>query len=477
MISRIKPRQENHKDIFESLEILTQLHKDHLVVVEKRNSPIDKMLVNFIKNPDKGFSLKFEDIFIQNLEDEVTHFNIIGQNYSLHIEKLFITSTAFIVKENIARKTISGSIDNFSTQDFSEKDNYYFRLFIPVKTKVSFHYHINHFHYETKKYTSSECLRISYEKLEVDLYLYQDKEKGMSYVVLDSLAKLSFDQFSEYCFSTLVGFGYITGTLPQNEGYFFAYDKLDLKEPKHICYTEFRDSLNSAYSPIYGNAYGYIREKKLAKTIYPTLRTLSLQEFSKLCQWVYKSDDFSSILLLILEASTSSLLVMPSGFSVALEGLTNLIIKQNKDKIMPIQDSRIASKIRDELNMVITNYSLSISLEGQEIIRRKISNINQPTNKVKLSKPFEILNFLLTTEDIKAIEHRNDFLHGRINLIPDDNAGDCNREIYYISLRLYTLLAVLILKSVGYDNKIVNYPKIHETVYKKKLNESHFRQI
>lgn len=465
----LKQRQPNLKNIFESLEILSELHKDHYVVVEKPNSPIDKILANFTKDSNKGFSLKFKDQshFHFDLGD-IEHLNITSQKYNLYFEKVFINS--------ISPPSITGSISNFQTNGFNKEKHYHYRLFIPLKKKTDFHFYISHFTYETKKHISSECLRINYKELDIDLYLYNDTEKGANYLILDTSTKCSFDQFSEYCFSSLVSFGYVTGKFPQDEGYFFAYEKQDLKEPNHIYYTEFRDTINSMYSPIYGNAYGYIRESKLAEKIYPTLRTLTLKEFSKLCQWTHTSIDFSSILLLIIEASTSSLLVMPSGFSVALEGLTDIIVKENEAKLAPIKDKKLAKEIRKELKKVVETYS-GIEKDGQQILKNRIDNINQLTNQSKLVKPFEVLKFILTGEDITAIEHRNDFLHGRINLTLGDDTKNANNEIYYISLRLYTLLSVLILKSIGYDNKIVNYPKIHETIYKKKLNEDHFRQI
>lgn len=466
----LKNRQPNYKEIFESLDILTELHKDHYVVVEKPNSPIDKILANFTREKEKGFLLTFEDQshFHFDLGD-IEHLNLITQNHKLHLEKVFVVS--------ISPPTVTGSVTSFYTDGFKKSVQHYFRLFIPLKRKADFHFYIDRFKYETKKNRSSEGIHIKYKDLEFDLYQYNDKENASSYLILDTSTALTFEQFSDYCFSSLVSFGYMTGKLPQDEGYFFAYDKPDLKSPKYIYYTEFRDSMYSMYSPIYGNAYGYIREKTLAKKIYPTLRTLSLDEFSKLCQWSFESTDFSSILLLIIEATTSSLLVMPSGLSVALEGMTDLIIKKNEDKVAPIKDKKLASKIRGELKTIIENYSAKLDKEGVQILKSKIENINQLTNRSKLSKPFELLKFKLTAEDIKAIDHRNDFLHGRISLAFGDNNDTAGLEIYYVSLRLYTLLAILILKSIGYDNKIVNYPKIHEAIYKKQLDEQYFRQV
>ena len=459
--------QRNLKDISQSLDILNHLHKDHYVVVEKPNTPIDKIFAKLKKDANKGFSLEFEEHNYPIGFADIDHLDISTQKHKLHINRVFINT--------IAPPIISGKISDFTTLDFNKKTNYFYRLIIPLQKKFNFIFYISHFYYETKKTKSSECLRISYDKLEIDVYLHHGN--GKQFLIIDTSTKLSHDLFSDYCFSTLVSLGYVTGTLPQDEGYYFAYEKSDLKTPKHIYYTEFRDSMYSVYHPIHSNAHAYIRDKDLAKKTHTSLRTLSLKEFSMLCQWTYSSTEFASILFLIIESSISTLLVMPSGFSVALEGLTDIIVKINEDKVAPIKDKILAKKIKEELIKVVESYSINLEKAGKQILKNKIENINQLTNRSKLSKPFELLKFTLTPEDIKAIEHRNDFLHGRITLMLGDNTEEATKEIYYIALRLYTLLAVLILKSIGYDNKIVNYPKIHEVVYSKKLDELHFRQI
>lgn len=84
-------------------------------------------------------------------------------------------------------------------------------------------------------------------------------------------------------------------------------------------------------------------------------------------------------------------------------------------------------------------------------------------------------------EDLKILETRNEFLHGRV---PDlTNAGAkrstdrINKDLYYCSMRFYTLLNMIILKWIGYDNKVVNYPKVHEGFIQIHLEEEPFRQV
>ena len=79
------------------------------------------------------------------------------------------------------------------------------------------------------------------------------------------------------------------------------------------------------------------------------------------------------------------------------------------------------------------------------------------------------------------IKSRNDFLHGRV---PDFKKQGANRSIelkdydlYYASVRLYTLLNVLIFKMMGFDNYLLNFPKIYEKNTKFKVKEDYYRKV
>jgi hypothetical protein len=448
MAALLQNKHPNSKNMHESLEVLRYLQKDHYVIIEREGSAIDKIFANFTKTDKKGYLIQFQDKSQINFNNGIEHVKIVTQKHNLYLDKVFITS--------ISPPIVTGSVSAFRTNGFHKRNISYYRLFIPLRKKDDFRVHFTRVGYSTKKHLSSNCIRINYKELDLDLFLYTEKQNDISYLILDTCTKCSFAHFMEYCFSSLVSFGYVTGHLYQDEGYFFSYDNSDLQTPNQIYYSEFRESLHSNYSPISSIAYRHVRDAKFAKQASANLRTLTQNEFSKLCEWAHISVELSSILLLIVEASTSSLLVMPSGYSVALEGLTDLIVEKHEDKLAPIKDKRTAKAIRSELKTIIASYSNHLDEHSIKILNYRIDNINQLTNQSKLVKPFEVLKFELTKEDIKAIEHRNHFLHGRITLETDDkhDIHAANEEIYYISLRLYTLLSVLILKSVGYDNRL-----------------------
>lgn len=453
------------KNIFESIEIIEELNKERSIDYKKE--------ATLKKRTPKGFFLEFEANRVSyNYDlDDISNITFNIGDKTINVEKLHIIYQS--------PPLIKGRIHTFSSINFDKTSSLFYRLIIPLKKGVDFHFYIEQSVYETDKHYSRECLQANFEDgIDFHLYLYKNRkeESIINYLIIDTIKELPYEMFADYCYSLLVSLGYVTGSFPQNEGYFFSYETIDMRIPKQFLYSEFRDSIYSFYSPIYSNAHGYIRDNKIAEDEQKGLRVMTSFEFSTLCRKVHYNNDFLAILLLILESSTSSLLVMPSGFSIALEGLTELYVEENEEKVAPINNKKQAKNLRKELMEILDSHKDIIGEDAISIISKRIDNINQPTNQDKLIKPFELLNFKLTEDDKKAINHRNDFLHGRITLSSDDDSiGE--RKTYHIALRLYTLLSVLILKSIGYNGKILNYPKIHESASSDKIIEPYYRQI
>lgn len=451
------------KNILESIKIMKVFDEEHAIDYEK-GAILKK------RNP-KGFFLEFEP----NRDDYDFDFEPI-KNISFEIKDLEIHADNLQIVLH-SRPLIKGRIHSFSSVAFDKTSPLFHRLILSLDREIDFHFQIEQVVYETTKHYSRECLQANFgNDIDFHLYQYKDRKEKEKYLIIDTTKEMSYEIFADYCYSLLVSFGYITGSFPQNEGYFFSYDTIEMNKPKQFLYSEFRDSIYSFYHPIYSNAHGYIRDNKTAEKEQEDLRVMTTNEFSLLCQKVHANSEFLAILLLILESSTSSLLVMPSGFSIALEGLTELFVRENEDKIAPIKNKSDAKNLRKEILEILLKYKEVIGMDAISIISKRVENINQPTNQDKLIKPFELLNFELTEDDKKAINHRNDFLHGRITLSEsDDSKGE--RKTYHIALRLYTLLSVLILKSIGYDGKVVNYPKIHESAGFDKIVEPYYRKI
>jgi hypothetical protein len=320
------------------------------------------------------------------------------------------------------------------------------------------------------------------ENLNVEAYTLKVKEDR--FLIIESSDFLLFSEFKKLCFSTINSLAFISGKFIQNEGIFFAYKDKELNLFEHFHYTELRDSINAFYYPICGKPYRINRLDSSSAKAFEKTKVLHLtqKQFNNLCNKSLNSLKFSSIILLIIESSIGSLLSMPSGFSVALEGITELICAENEDKIKPIKERSLAKKIRKEMLAIIDKYKDEIKDEdGLKILEIRVNNLNSPTNQSKLIKPFKLLGIKLNENDIEAIKRRNNFLHGDLNLgvdtFEDKETKIVNKEVYSISLRLFTLLSALILKHIGYEGNILNHPKIYEKYLELDLEEGFYRKI
>ena len=110
----------NYKHIFESLDILNRLNKNHYVSIGKPGSQFDMAVAN-LKKQDRGFVLSFEDQRAYNVDlGNVNDVKILTSEYLLRADKIFIN--------HISDSTISGKLSSFYTDGFDRKAKNFFRL-------------------------------------------------------------------------------------------------------------------------------------------------------------------------------------------------------------------------------------------------------------------------------------------------------------------------------------------------------------
>jgi hypothetical protein len=177
----------------------------------------------------------------------------------------------------------------------------------------------------------------------------------------------------------------------------------------------------------------------------------------------------------MIEGHTLSTELQASIYSVALEAMTNIISEENESKLTPIPDKTLSKIVLKELKDVINNHKDSLSEEGINTIIKKISVINSPTNKQKLTKPFEIYGISLNQKEIEAINKRNDFLHGRIPL--SISYEDDKFYLQQVSFTILYCVTALILKYVGYSGFIMYFPTLNEFNKKKKISDYLIKKI
>ena len=473
------------KHIEKSLDYITQLKNLDEVHLEFSDKVVYPATVT--KKDTKGYELQFEK---KTWNDELgVHKGITLKNGDLTLvsNRLFVNS--------ISPPVLTATINEFCSENFNSTKNLFQRLIIPTKKKIDFIFNLESLPYVTvykniKSHLGFARIRLKIDnKTTIDVFHIHIKENGEYYLFIDSLNKCSAEIFEQYCFSILITLGFLSGQFIQDEGYFFSSHTKKYESIIQLKYSTFRNSIYSSYQPVYTNSYGFIEDKIHAKRLYETINPISLSTFEKLTDLIYGNIQFRSVLLLIIESMNSSLMVMSTGLSVALEGLTSQICEENEKTLAPIKSKAIAKKVRSELNSTILPYkgykdsngNIVIDDDGFEILTKKINDINQLTNAAKLTKPFSVLGLNISDYDKKIISHRNDFLHGRLNLTVDSKThpdyDNIDKKVFHISLKLYTLNCMLILKNVGHIGKILNYPKIHDSFCRIGISEDYCIEI
>lgn len=406
------------------------------------------------------------------------------------LKNIFYTSGGINLKVDIffsrfTQGSLIGNIYNFKSIDFTKKAKKYFKLIIPVDdTNYDFLFQLCEFGYYIENYNRSSFNATSIKINDENFYIFNEKRNQKKYLIIHSDKKQFYDDFSIACNCILICLGYITGKYIANRGYYFAYNNKKMDIFSSFYFRTLRNEIKNFWQPINSNAYSWVnsRDKKRAEKISKNfkLRNLTKDEFAKLCQLCIEDDNFLSVLFLIIEANDTSLVFRPGGYSIALETLSSIISRKSKVRQNPITSKKDCEMFQNELYNVIDKYKDFDSFKDIETLKGKIEHINQMTNKEKLLAPFKELGIVISDADLEVIKSRNDFLHGRVpnfrGLAKNRTIEEKDADLYYASTKLYTLLNLLILKYIGYDNYVLNFSKLHEQKTKYPIKEDYYRK-
>jgi hypothetical protein len=471
-------RIENVIELSKSFELLDRIREiDNGLISSKEFSPSYNVQ---LQANDKGvkFTLFHDSFIFKHDKWDFRDLEINQNDLKIQIPYLFLTE-----------KTgghVNGKIPAFEYGSFDNVVSKYHRLALPLNKKINFMFSVEtvliDYNYKSGIRTR-EATEILFTDHLFHLFVAKKKNTELSdrdYLVLECKTPISYSEFSEYCFSILISFGFVAGEFINNDGYFFQYETNSMTDAVGIAYRQMRGSVECQYVPTYSNPFGYIHDTELAAKYKGRVRKLNLKEFSELCQKCHSNDDIKSVLLLLIEVHTQTLVSGPGILSIALETLANVIYEENESSLAPIKTKSVSKKLRKELLKTLDNYKDEIDAEGQAILKLRIDQINQKTNREKLLVPFNLLKIPISSSDIEAIEQRNAFLHGRTPMIQEiepKSLNEADKFRYYLYLKLYVLVSSIIMKYIGYDNLVVNYPKIYEKDTGFDLDEEYYRQI
>lgn len=301
-----------------------------------------------------------------------------------------------------------------------------------------------------------------------ELYVFQYNDAN--FLALECKDLLEITRFKKYAHSIMISLGFISGTFINSDRYIFYSDDQDFLKIRNIDFIFQSSSIKSQFPPIAKNIYGYKdfigddQFKSLLEISRKEKFLMDSAEFSKLCNLSLRNTEVLGSIFMLLEANTCSLDAMGSILCVTLESLSNLITKENKDKILPIKNKDSWKKLKHHLCEQL-NHDYLQGEDGAYIIKRKIENLNSPTNADKLTKPFDLLDITLSKEDIAAIKNRNNFLHGVFETIEelDIQNNPSLVKLIKLCLRLNFLVSALLLRLCDFHGWVPTYAHIYES--------------
>ncbi len=404
-----------------------------------------------------------------------------------------------VTNTSITKKVISNvhSISNKRKTHF--KNTKYYRLLLPINNASvlmrDFHpsWNIN-----IDQLKSSDILI----KLKIDLqeyHFYTVKKKENSFLCIDALYKMSYDQFTRVCNSILMTYAFLKGKYFGGEGYIFSYENKKFESPAGIKTISYAKSNLKGFELHTASPHKYMKfqEMKIEKdengipqrvnrnTSLEYMNEFPTENFSNLCTLINSNGQvLRSIVILINSHSNTLELKVPSLF-VALENISKIFVQEDKGNSFLIEETTIVRNIkkiahcakkevnqlkRDNQPLNLSDADLKAYKANYARICSKLDGINRGTNNKKLSEPFDKFNYKLSQDESNAIFiERNKFLHGDDFLSSSIDYEAEFKGLFHISMIVHKLTAILLLKASGFSGHIVNLPKVYSYISEKKV--------
>ncbi|MCX3263716.1 hypothetical protein [Pedobacter agri] len=297
-------------------------------------------------------------------------------------------------------------------------------------------------------------LGTAYRRIEIEKKQYHFCSPDGRHFVLDSLQHQDHESFRKHTGVIRMALGVLSGRYYADEAYYLISGDADFKSVCGIWYVLENQTVMSSRRVIDSITYQQHHDSSLEPDPEQTnyRAAMSIEVFEKLCMLMLNHDQVLRTAELVIRAMNNPDPVQQGVlYSAALETLTGSLSEINEDRLNPVPDKEVFTKLRVELEHTLQAFQGEIPGEGKTILRNKISNLNSPTNRDKLVKTFGLYSISLSALQIKTIDHRNKFLHGNS---PLDRTFKV--ELTRISLILHNLIVKLLVKYAGYSGHFIN---------------------
>lgn len=491
MKSSIFPEPDFHKNMIESFKFLDFIESNNDFVLSDSMGRLKNKSCKIKKQSDQleiEFNINYDE---DSFDYEINDVEIKNKDITLFATKIIVTNK--IGTEEGFK--VKGHINYITSKEFGDDEEFYFRLIIPVRDNLSFENYIasnlsveNNYMKNGKelKCHNLRCLLpINLNDNNYHFYIIKPYVIGETYILIESLEKQNYKDFYQCVHCIILSFGFITGELPLDQGYFILSDDFNFKTDNIYMFRTIYKSITTAMPVINTNNIGFSSFANLTKEdLRLKMNLLSMQEFNNICSALCVNENLIRAINLYLEANTQEIFVRCALFSVAIETLALVINNENpttKERFLP--DDKLWLEFRSELLKVHDIYKDEIRKKlttQNDVFESGINNLNRLGTTALLFNPFHIYNITLNNDDKNALNYRNKFLHGENPFLSEKNIIEGRTKFdmtYYFSLRLHTLFVKLFLKHLKYKGYILNYVRLHEHIHSVDTGEAPFLKI
>ena len=298
-----------------------------------------------------------------------------------------------------------------------------------------------------------------------------EEAQDQTYYFIDSSSPVLCVDFEKAVGAIIHASAFITGELPRDEMYIVQAKDSVFHDITGAQYRRLEKSIDTGMDVV---APLTMRSLKIGEmgTGYVSEAVLSA-----LASHAYHDARILRALKIVVESGLYPLEIRGATYSVALETIKEVILEVYQDTVKPFRDKTHARSVIKRLREIIEGEEEE-RYNDKRTLLSKLDNLNAPANAAGFAACFEKLGIELNQRDLRVLNNRNDFLHGRIPF-EDEFKGKENHELKHIVYRYHFLLSALVLKFCGYSGYIKNNATFFNAIARpsEKADESLFRMI
>lgn len=398
--------------------------------------------------------------------------NLNEKEFKINCYKIKILSSQ-IISTNGFNKAVY-SVNKFCSDSFNKALKLKYKLIIPCDNKIHYRDYFSLMNFMI----SINGVLLSGIEYKIKNFNFQMYHQDNNFII-ETTDVIVFEDFDKYCRIALASFGFITGSVCMDIGYYFGY--LDGKITQFLFDSSFYSTYKTQYNLITTNAYEYYQNIDLnfdfdengfkidekINNLNQDLKPIEKNVFETLINRMIDNGKFSEVIFSILSINnlkSFSSFLKAGLYTIVIEMITSIIKNPNnniQEDILQEKNVKIKEELQKKLHEVAKKCFEDNGYEYENsIVQKRLNAIYTPINIDKLIEAYNILEIPLTENDKKNIKLRNKFLHGS-SPYKDKDLELLSTKLFYINLEFNYLLNALVFKYIGYDGIIKNLAKIY----------------